>query len=226
MVRSDMAHMTMCVDFGHQPDEVPERVVRAGRLRIAAVGLHLHGMDQVGELDRVLDEEHRDVVADQVPVALLGVELDGEAAHVARRVDRACAAGDRREAGEYRRLLADLGQDLRAWCIRRAIRSARSSRAPPSRGHARCARECARDRSAGSSRAGRSLRAVSARAAGPAASSGCRRRARPGWWSAAVRAARGLVQFAAVAGGARSVFGAGAGGARARSGLCFSVGHG
>jgi hypothetical protein len=42
----------------------------ARRLRIAAIGLHLHAVDEVGELDRVLDEEHRDVVADQIPVAL------------------------------------------------------------------------------------------------------------------------------------------------------------
>ena len=39
-------------------------------------------MDEVGELDGILDEENRDVVADQVPVAFLGVKLDGKAAHV------------------------------------------------------------------------------------------------------------------------------------------------
>jgi len=57
-------------------------------------------VDQVLELDRVLNEKHRDVVADQIPVALLGVELDREAADVARRVDRPGAARDRREAHE------------------------------------------------------------------------------------------------------------------------------
>ena len=98
--------------LGRQRDEVPERVVRGRRLRKAPVGLHLHGVDEIGELDRVLDEEDRNVVADEIPVALLGVELDGEAAHVARRVDRAGAAGHGREPGEDRRPLADLGQDL------------------------------------------------------------------------------------------------------------------
>ena len=43
----------------------------AAGLRIAAIGLHLHRVDQVGELDRVLDEEDRDIVADQIPIALL-----------------------------------------------------------------------------------------------------------------------------------------------------------
>jgi len=40
-------------------------------LRKAAVGFHFYGMDEVGEFDGILDEEHRDVVADQIPVAFL-----------------------------------------------------------------------------------------------------------------------------------------------------------
>ena len=106
--------------LGHQADEVPEGVVRRGRLRIAAVGLHLHAVDEIGELDRVLDEEHRDVVADEVPVAGVGVELDGKAAHVARRVDRAGAAGHGREAHEHRAAVALLLED-------RGLASARES---------------------------------------------------------------------------------------------------
>ena len=69
-------------------------------LREAAVGFHLHGVNEVGELDCVLDEEDRDVVADEIPVAFLGVEFHGKAAHVAGRVDGTCAAGDGGEAGE------------------------------------------------------------------------------------------------------------------------------
>jgi hypothetical protein len=45
-------------------------------------------VDDVRELDRVADEGDREVVADEVPVAVFGVELDGEAAGVARA--RAC----------------------------------------------------------------------------------------------------------------------------------------
>ena len=50
--------------LGRQRDEVPEIVVGGLRLGKAAIRLRLGGVDQVGELDRVLDEEHRDVVAD------------------------------------------------------------------------------------------------------------------------------------------------------------------
>lgn len=85
----------------------------AGGLRIAAVRFHLHGMDQIRELDRILNEEDRDVVADQVPVALSRVELHGEAPHVARRIYRSRAAGHSRKAGEQLCLLAHLGQDFR-----------------------------------------------------------------------------------------------------------------
>ena len=90
----------------HERGEVPEVVVCRLRLGERAVGLLLHGMHEVGELDRVLDEEDGDVVADDVPVALLRVQLHGEAAHVTGEVERALAAGDGGEAHERRRLLA------------------------------------------------------------------------------------------------------------------------
>jgi hypothetical protein len=68
---------------------------------------------EVGKLQRVAQEEHRRVVADQIPVAFLGVELDGEAADVALGVGRAALAGHRGEAGEQLGLLADLPR--RSW---------------------------------------------------------------------------------------------------------------
>ena len=83
-------------------------------LRHREVRLRLGGVDQIGELHRVLDEEHRDVVADQVPVALVGVELHREAADVAGGVGRAALAEDGREPHEHRRPLADLGEQRRA----------------------------------------------------------------------------------------------------------------
>ncbi len=163
MARSDMTHISMWVDFGHQRDEVPEVVVRRLGLREPAVGLRLHRVDQVGELDRVLDEEDRDVVADQVPVALLRVELDGEAAHVARQVEGALAAGDGREPHERRGALAGPLEEVGPGEVGQRLRSSRSSRARRSRGRARRARGCARGRSGRSSRGSGSPRA----AAGP-----------------------------------------------------------
>ncbi len=96
----------------HQANEVPEGVVGGGRLRVATIGLHLGGVDQVRELLRVLDEEDRDVVAHEVPVAFDGVELHGEAPDVTWRIDRTSPAGDGGETGEDLRALADLCQHL------------------------------------------------------------------------------------------------------------------
>jgi hypothetical protein len=57
--------------LGRQADEVPEIIVGRLRLRKRPVGFLLGGMDQVRKLDGVLDEEDRDVVADEIPVAFL-----------------------------------------------------------------------------------------------------------------------------------------------------------
>lgn len=40
-----------------------------------AVGGRLHGVDEVGEVDSILDEEDWDVVSDNVEVALVGVAV-------------------------------------------------------------------------------------------------------------------------------------------------------
>ncbi|MNH20563.1 hypothetical protein D3C79_803390 [compost metagenome] len=64
-------------------------------------------MDEVGEFQGIADEEDRGVVAHQIPVALLGIELEGEAAHVALGIGGALLPGHGGEAQEHRGLLAD-----------------------------------------------------------------------------------------------------------------------
>src|SRR5580704_8668287 len=86
--------------LGHERCPVPERVVGTAGLWKRPVGLHLHGMDQVRKLDRVLNEKHRDIVAHKVPIAFFGVELHREASHVTWSVDGASAARDGRETSE------------------------------------------------------------------------------------------------------------------------------
>ena len=96
--------------LGVQGDEVPERVVGALGLRDLPVGVRLGGVDDVRELDAVLDEEHRDVVAHQVVGALVGVELGGEPAGIPDRVGGAPGAQDGGEPDEHGRLHV-LGQE-------------------------------------------------------------------------------------------------------------------
>src|ERR1035441_1186381 len=96
--------------FRRERNEVPEGVVRGGRLRKAAVGLHFYGMDEIGKFDGILDEENRDVVADQVPVALLSVKLDGKSAYVTWGIYRTRAACDGRYTTKHGGLLTYLGE--------------------------------------------------------------------------------------------------------------------
>ena len=98
--------------------EVPRRDVAAQvRVRIA-----LLRVDEIRKLERIADKEHRRVIADDVPVALLGVELDREAAHVALGIGRAALARHRRESHEKRRFLADLREHLRLRVARDIVR--------------------------------------------------------------------------------------------------------
>ena len=97
--------------FRDERDEVPEGVVGGGCLGHFVVRFRFARVDDVRELDGVLDEEHRDVVADQVEDAFVGVELRREAAHIANGVGGATRAQDRREADEDRRLLRGVLQE-------------------------------------------------------------------------------------------------------------------
>ena len=99
--------------FGHQRHEIPERVVCGCGLWHAVMGLGLHGMYEVRKFHRILDEEHRNVVADEIPVAFIGVELHRESAHVARGVRRPTLAGDGGKTHENRSALARFVKDGR-----------------------------------------------------------------------------------------------------------------
>src|SRR5450759_3712967 len=95
--------------LGRKAEAVPDVVwllavgARVGLLRV----------DEVGELERVADEEDRRVVAGQVVVAVFGVELEGEPAGVADCVSGAAAASHRAEAREHFGALADLAEEAR-----------------------------------------------------------------------------------------------------------------
>ena len=90
--------------FGRQGPEVP------AHLEGLQVGIRgaLLGVDEVGELDGVTDEEHRGVVTNHVVVALLGVELEGETAGVTLGVSGTLFTGDGGEASQDGGLLSGL----------------------------------------------------------------------------------------------------------------------
>src|SRR3546814_18984057 len=57
--------------------------------------------DEVRKLHRIAHEEDRHVVADEIVIALVGVEFEREPAHVAPGVGAALLAGNGREACEH-----------------------------------------------------------------------------------------------------------------------------
>src|SRR5580658_1564769 len=95
--------------LGQQSPEVPI-VVGAAHTgsRVA-----FDGMIEVGKAQRIAKKEHRRIVAYHIPVALLGIELQGKAADVAFGIRRTALACYGREACEHGGLLADLRKDLR-----------------------------------------------------------------------------------------------------------------
>src|SRR3546814_2838503 len=64
----------------------------------AGAWIALDGMVQVRKAQRITEEEDWRAVADDVPVAFLGVELQGEAADVTLGISRPALAGDGRKA--------------------------------------------------------------------------------------------------------------------------------
>src|SRR5215813_7521345 len=94
--------------FRVERPEVPHH----GRALAVGTRVALLGVNEVAKFFGVLDKKHRGVVPDQVPVAVLGVELHRKTARIALRVGAAFFASDRGEAYEYPRLLADLAEQL------------------------------------------------------------------------------------------------------------------
>jgi hypothetical protein len=90
-------------------DTYPEHV---GILQVS-LGIPLLGVNEVGELGRITDEEHWRVVVDPVPVALWRTDLDGETTGVASSVSRARLATDCRESDGELGLLTNGAEEWR-----------------------------------------------------------------------------------------------------------------
>ena len=94
--------------FGGEAPEVPHHV------GVFAVGLRvsLLGVDEVWEFDGITDEEDGSVVSDHIPVALFGVEFDGESTGVTFGVSGSFFASDGGESEEDGCHFADIAEKL------------------------------------------------------------------------------------------------------------------
>ena len=99
--------------FGVQVREVPEIVVRSLSLWNFNIWFRLRGLDQVCELDGVLNGEDWDVIAEDIPIALLGVGLDGKPSHVSQCIATTSRSKYGRETKEDRRISRSVSQNPR-----------------------------------------------------------------------------------------------------------------
>ncbi len=116
--------------LGQQCPEVPV-VVGAAQ---AGARVALDRVVEVREAQRVAEEEHRGVVADDIPIAFFGIELQRSSAYVALRIRGAALTGHGGEAHEHRRLLADRVEDLRPREVRDVLRHRESAVGAPAFG--------------------------------------------------------------------------------------------
>lgn len=93
--------------FGQRCPDVPFGSV----ILSACLWVAVEGVVEIREFQRVANEEDGRVVAHEIPVALLGVELDGKAANVAVGVQVAALARSCGKAGKDGRDFTDLAED-------------------------------------------------------------------------------------------------------------------
>jgi len=82
--------------FGDEGKEVPEGV---GVLAVG-LGVSLLGVDEVGELGGISDEEDGSVVTNQIPVTFFGVEFDSKTSGISFGIGRTLFTTDSGESGE------------------------------------------------------------------------------------------------------------------------------
>ncbi len=84
-------------------------------------------MVQIREFQRITQEEDRGVIADQIPVTFLGVELHCKTANITLSVSGAALTGDGGEACEQLGFFADLGEDFRPGVLRNVVGDSESA---------------------------------------------------------------------------------------------------
>src|SRR5947209_7213215 len=89
--------------FRQQRPEIPI-VIGAAH---AGARITFDGVVEIWKPQRITEEKHRRVVADNIPIALLSVELHGKAADVALGIGSAALTCDCGKPGKHRDLLAD-----------------------------------------------------------------------------------------------------------------------
>src|SRR5690606_25712223 len=84
---------------------VREEFERPVRVLLIRDGRWLQRVDHIRKLNGVSNEEDGQVVADEIPIALIGVEFDGKSVRIAKTLGRSGRMDHGGEADEYRSFL-------------------------------------------------------------------------------------------------------------------------
>ena len=85
--------------------EIPEIIVSGLTLRNFSLGLGFSRVNDVREFDCILNEEDWNVVANEVPIALTGVELDSKTTDISNCICRTTRSQDGGETKEEWRFI-------------------------------------------------------------------------------------------------------------------------
>src|SRR6266446_7046586 len=110
--------------------EVPV-ILRAPK---TGAGVALDSVIEVREAQRIAEEKDWRIVSDDVPIAVLGVELESKPADIALRIGCPAFPSDGRKAREHRRLLANLRKNRCLGVLGDVVSRRESSMRPPAFG--------------------------------------------------------------------------------------------
>src|ERR1700694_2202755 len=99
-----------------------------------SAGVALDGVVQVREAKRITEEKDWSIVSDDVPISVLGVELESKSADIALRIGCPAFPSDARKAREHRRLLSNLGKNRCLGVLGDVVSRGESSMRPPAFG--------------------------------------------------------------------------------------------
>src|ERR1700720_202272 len=100
----------------------------------AGAGVALDSVVEVREAQRISEEKDWSIVSDDVPISVLGVELESTPADIALRIGCPAFPSDARKAREHRRLLSNLGKNRCLGVLCDVVGRRESSMRPPAFG--------------------------------------------------------------------------------------------
>src|ERR1700680_646495 len=116
--------------FGKKSPEVPV-ILSAPK---TGAGVALDGVVQVREAWRITKEKDWSIVSNDVPISVLGVELQSKPADIALRIGCPALSSDGRKAREHRRLLSNLRKNRCLGVVCDVVSRGESSVRPPAFG--------------------------------------------------------------------------------------------